>query len=413
LFKNVPNNWYLDTNYSEFKIFAGLRKQLNDNQTKMSYYNEIIIGLALGGTLLWWWKTSEEEKVRKQEQEHRQFIQNLALTQDFNQIRILSIDDFTLLLSFLSPEDASKIRTQKRDYEERLRLEGEERERQAAIERERLRLEEERKRQIRMIEMADNFDTNVIKHLNDYDFRELVKHLNESKIVIATAVRNTYQTELRLKREADSLRAETERLRLERARLERERERERQNDLLRIRTQEIITTNALEYQKGLDRGEMDGALGNHAANSWDWFFTTSEFKQGYEIGYNRTRQRIQKEVKLVVVDRSNDRSNDKSNVDQKVANASREIKNQINRAVEKMGEELKEEINKVKGSNEKEKEKEPKYCMVELANPYIPVNEEPQEESDSESDSEQEKKEQETHRDIEKQMNVLDMMMHN
>jgi hypothetical protein len=379
----------------------------------MSYNLEIIIGLALGGTLLWWWKTTEDEKLHKQEQEHRQYIQNLALNQDFNRIRVLNIDDFTMLLGFLTPEDASRIREKKRDYEEQIKREAEERERQAAIERERLRIEENRRKQVRMMELVDSFDLNIIKSLNESDFNELVKYLEPTKIGIASSIRSTFQMEMRLKRESDALRVETEHLRLERTRIERERERERQNELIRIRTQEVAVSYALEYQKGYDKGQVDGVSGNHAANSWDWFFNSNEYKKGYEIGYNKSRQIREKEIKVVVIERPMVVEKTIQKVDDSKKEIA-EIKNQLDKAVkkvEKMGGEIKEELAKVKESNDA-KAKDVNYCLVESVNPYVPVDEPENEnemDSDSDSDSEESKKTQ----DIEKQMNILDMMMHN
>jgi len=364
----------------------------------MSYHSEIFLGLALGGTLLWWWKTSEDEKLRKQELEHRQYIQNLAISQDFSRIITLDQDDYTLLLTFLSPFDAETMRTKKQNYEHQIRLEAAEKERQAAIERERLRIEENRKRQVRMMEMADNFDTDIIKHLNNADFSELTKYLEPHKLALASAVRTTYQSEMRLKREADALHAETERLRLERIRLEQEREHNRHNEILRTKI-----NNYSDYLTGLDKGQIDGLDGNHAANSWDWFFTSSEFKQGYEIGYRKSRQQREKSLNVVFVNNEKSRINSRidsridSRIEQKVAKASEEIKNQIDQAVEKIG----EEINKAK-------ESETIYDMSHLVSPY--KTKESEQESESESEPEPEP---ESESEIEKQMQVLDMMMHN
>jgi hypothetical protein len=417
LFKNVPNSRYFDTDYWEYQKIRKLKKtrQLRSNH-KMSHYNEIILGLALGGTLLWWWKTTEDEKQRKKEQEHRQYIENLARSLDFEVIKGLNNTDFNLLVSLLSSVQALQIREQKRAYEERIRLEAEERERHAAIERERLRLErerirheqeieEKRRRQVRMMEMAESFDTDMIKHLNDLDFNELLKHLDSNRIAVASAVRSSYQAELRLKRETDALRAESERLRLERDRLRYEREREKERDLSSAL---LLANKEFDYQRGFDKGLVDGSIGNHAANSWDWFFTPSEYKQGYEVGYNKSRHSLhQKDLKVVLVSGVSDINNRQTDVSRQINNLSNKI-DKATQNVEKLGSELRDKLN----------EQNHEQVHVDFTQvPYEVVDEEEDPEEQYEESEEDQKKDQDQDQDQEseqeKQMNLLDVMMHN
>jgi hypothetical protein len=98
----------------------------------MSQYNELILGLVIGGTLLWWWKTSENENKLKQKQQ----IENLAISLNFNEIKILSTTDFALLISLLPHEKRLEIIEQKRRYE----FEIEENARQVRLERERINI---------------------------------------------------------------------------------------------------------------------------------------------------------------------------------------------------------------------------------------------------------------------------------
>ena len=90
----------------------------------MSYFNEIVIGLAVASTFLWWLKVSKDEKLRKnqEEEEHKLCIQNLSKTLDFDQIKELNNIDFTYLIGLLSWEDASSIIDRKNAYNNQVLL---------------------------------------------------------------------------------------------------------------------------------------------------------------------------------------------------------------------------------------------------------------------------------------------------
>ena len=201
------------------------------------YLSTVLAGLTFGG--LWYvWETAREK-----ERERIRILENLVRNPDFEVIKSLNNRDYQDLLDLLPSDQAESIR-------ERIALEAETRR----------MIEEERKRS-RFREMAQRYNINEIKRLNTFDFEYILQFLSSNQISVVRAMKENYDSELRLKEEIRHLR------------------REQDLDIRR------------EYTRGYNQGQIDGRMNIHARGDvMDWFFTSTEYRQGYELGWQNGNQ---------------------------------------------------------------------------------------------------------------------------
>jgi len=331
----------------------------------MSTNSGIAALLITGGIFLWIWSANEEnnlEKLRKeaelarqQEEMYKQYLRNLAITFNVEIIKDLNPLDFTFVIGLLTQEQAFHLINIRTQQENEKRIQEEKISRAIEL----MRIEENLKKQIRIMEIANRFNLDEIKRLDNNDFNKLVSYLDSDKIIIAMQIRNSYHDEVLSAKKRNSLISEMKRNRIE---------------------------NEYEYEKGYKKGREDAVFNNeHESNSFFWFFHSYEYMKGYDQGYVKASRKENYLFVPIITD---------SGVSEKIGREFEKVSKKIGKMDEKISK-LNEDIKKVPVPVENQSD--------QLVN---------QEESEEKSPEEQDEKEKNEYELVEKEMNMFNMFMY-